>query len=57
MKSIKTNIPPIGMRILKSAIGVWLCYLIYLLRGKQGIVFLCVGQERPLCCLSEVAEK
>lgn len=33
------KLPPVGMRIIKSAIGVWLCYVVYILRGKQGIVF------------------
>ena len=33
------KLPAIGMRIIKSAIGVFLCYLVYLLRGRQGIPF------------------
>ncbi|MCR5793421.1 MAG: FUSC family protein [Lachnospiraceae bacterium] len=33
------KLPPIGMRIIKSTIGVGLCFLIYLLRGKQGEPF------------------
>ena len=31
--------PHIGMRLYKSAIGVFLCFLIYLIRGKQGTPF------------------
>ncbi len=33
------KIPAIGMRIIKSAVGVFLCYLVYLIRGRQGIPF------------------
>lgn len=29
----------IGGRIIKSAIAVWVCYMIYFLRGKQGLPF------------------
>lgn len=32
-------IPPIGKRIIKSSVSVLLCYGIYLLRGRNGIVF------------------
>ena len=32
-------IPPIGKRIIKSSVSVLLCYCIYLLRGRNGIVF------------------
>lgn len=38
MKNTK-KLPRIGMRIIKSAIGVFLCFAIYFLRGKQGIPF------------------
>lgn len=31
--------PRIGMRIIKSAVGVLICFLIYLIRGKQGAPF------------------
>lgn len=31
--------PRIGMRIIKSAIGVFLCYIVDLLRGGDGLVF------------------
>lgn len=33
------KLPSIGKRIIKSAVGVGLCYIVYLLRGKRGIVF------------------
>lgn len=36
---MKKKLPAVGKRILKSMIGVFLCYLVYLLRGKQGIPF------------------
>lgn len=35
----KLSLPPIGMRIIKSSIGVFLGFIIYLLRGKQGTPF------------------
>lgn len=38
MKKTK-KLPAIGARILKSAAGVFLCYLVYILRGQQGIPF------------------
>lgn len=33
------KLPPIGNRIVKSAVGVGLCWCVYLLRGRQGIPF------------------
>ncbi len=33
------NLPHIGMRIIKSALGVLICFAIYFLRGKQGTPF------------------
>ena len=35
----KRKLPYIGMRIVKSAVGVFLCFVIYILRGEQGIPF------------------
>ena len=35
----KKKLPHIGMRIVKSSVGVFLCFVIYFLRGKQGIPF------------------
>lgn len=34
-RKIKHRIPPIGKRILKSSLGVLLCYVIYLLQGRE----------------------
>lgn len=39
MKSEAIHLPHIGMRIIKSALGVLLCFVIYLIRGKQGTPF------------------
>ena len=49
----KTNItfPRIGMRIVKSAMGVLLCYLVNLLRGGGGIVFY--SQLAALWCMQD----
>lgn len=35
----KISFPPIGNRIIKSAVGVLLCWCVYLLRGRSGIPF------------------
>lgn len=35
----KINLPRIGKRIIKSSVSVFLCYVIYLLRGRKGIPF------------------
>ena len=32
------TLPPLGMRIIKTAIAVFLCMMIYVLRGYQGLV-------------------
>ena len=39
MKIKSTALPPIGMRTIKSSIGVLLGFIIYLIRGKQGAPF------------------
>lgn len=40
MKQIpKIKIPPVGQRILKSCLSVFVCFIIYLLRGRTGIPF------------------
>lgn len=39
MKKGRIHFPPIGMRIIKSALGVLICFVIYILRGKQGTPF------------------
>lgn len=35
----KITIPPVGHRIQKSALSVFVCFVIYLLRGREGIPF------------------
>ena len=47
--------PKIGLRMIKTSIAVFLCFLIYVLRNEQGIVFysciaavLCVQQDSRL---------
>lgn len=45
----KINIPGIGMRIVKSAIAVALCYAVDLLRNGQGMVFY--SQLAALWCI------
>lgn len=42
MKKKDRALPPIGMRIIKSSIGVLLGFIVYLLRGKQGAPFYTV---------------
>lgn len=45
----KRKLPGIGMRIIKSAIAVAICYLVNMLRGSQGIVFY--SQLAALWCI------
>jgi hypothetical protein len=54
MKS-KIVFPPIGMRIIKSAIAILLCYLVSFLRGNSGIVFY--SQLAALWCIQVYVEK
>ncbi|MCM1415692.1 MAG: HAD hydrolase family protein [bacterium] len=50
MKSHKTiSLPPIGMRIIKSAVAVLVCYLVSFLRKDAGIVFY--SQLAALWCI------
>lgn len=39
MRTEVTHLPHIGMRIIKSALGVLVCFAIYFLRRKQGTPF------------------
>ena len=39
MKNWVIHFPHIGMRIIKSALGVLICFAIYFARGKQGTPF------------------
>lgn len=48
-KKLKNKIPPIGLRIVKSAIAILICFLISFLRGKNGIVFY--SQLAALWCI------
>lgn len=45
------KLPPIGLRIIKSAIAVFLCYIINLLRFGGGIVFY--SQLSALWCMQD----
>lgn len=45
------QLPPVGMRIIKSAIGVFLCYVIDIFRNGDGIVFY--SQLAVLWCMQE----
>lgn len=46
---MKKKLPPIGLRIIKSAIAVGLCFFISFLRGQSGIVFY--SQLAALWCI------
>lgn len=46
---LKFSLPPIGLRIIKSAIAVALCYVIQIFRGDNGIVFY--SQLSALWCM------
>lgn len=50
----KWKFPGIGMRIIKSAVAVWLCFLISALRGDSGIVFY--SQLAALWCMQSYRE-
>ena len=45
------HLPPIGLRIIKSAAAVFLCYCVDLLRGGTGIVFY--SQLAALWCMQD----
>jgi hydroxymethylpyrimidine pyrophosphatase-like HAD family hydrolase len=48
-QKIKRTFPPIGMRIIKSAVAIAVCYLVSFLRGNSGIVFY--SQLAALWCM------
>lgn len=50
----KLVLPPIGMRIIKSAVAILLCYLVSFLRGNSGIVFY--SQLAALWCIQVYVE-
>lgn len=49
MKSRSFQLPPVGLRIIKSAAAVALCYVFQVFRGEQGIVFY--SQLSALWCM------
>lgn len=49
MQRKKLQFPAIGMRIVKSSVAVFLCYMVYLLRGETGVVFY--SQLAALWCI------
>lgn len=56
MKNVRNlHLPPIGLRIVKSAVGVFLCYVVDLLRGEGGIVFY--SQLAVLWCMQDDAQQ
>ena len=50
----KLVVPPIGMRIIKSAVAILLCYLVSFLRDNNGIVFY--SQLAALWCIQVYVE-
>lgn len=48
-KRVKEYFPPIGLRIIKSAVAVALCYVVSFIRGNSGIVFY--SQLAALWCM------
>jgi hypothetical protein len=54
-KLAKSHFPPIGMRIIKSATAILLCYLVSFIRGNSGIVFY--SQLAALWCIQVYVEK
>lgn len=49
MQRKKLQFPAIGMRIVKSSVAMFLCYMVYLLRGETGVVFY--SQLAALWCI------
>jgi len=49
--SKKKHIPQIGMRIIKSAIGIFICFMVDILRNGSGIVFY--SQLAVLWCIRD----
>lgn len=48
-KNVWKRLPPIGMRIIKSAAAIAVCYLVSFIRGDSGIVFY--SQLAALWCM------
>jgi hydroxymethylpyrimidine pyrophosphatase-like HAD family hydrolase len=53
MSKKKIKLPPIGLRIIKSAVAVFMCYAVNLLRAGGGIVFY--SQLSALWCMQDYA--
>lgn len=51
----KITLPPIGLRIIKSAVAVFLCYIINLYRGDYGLVFY--SQLAALWCMQDYSSQ
>ena len=51
MDKKKFRLPPIGLRIIKSAAAVFMCYIVDLLRAGNGIVFY--SQLSALWCMQD----
>lgn len=49
------HFPRIGQRIIKSAVGVFICYLIYFITGRDGIPFY--SMIAVLCCIQPYTNK
>lgn len=51
----KLSLPPIGNRIIKSALGVLICSCVYFLRGREGIPFY--SMLAVLWCIQPYTDK
>jgi len=51
----KIKLPPIGLRIIKSAVAVFICYIVDFLRAGNGIVFY--SQLSALWCMQDYAQE
>lgn len=43
IRETKKKFPPIGLRLIKTAIAVFICFIIHLLRGEQGMLFYSIS--------------
>lgn len=50
VKKTKAHTPLPGQRILRSVLAVWLCFGIYLLRGRSGIPFYSAASPAAMTC-------
>lgn len=55
VSELKKKLPPIGLRIIKSAVAVFLCYLVNMLRNGEGIVFY--SQLAALWCMQDYVKE